>query len=117
MSHSKSSCRITGPKAFSVFSERKTRQIKIALPEERGLVKGQHQGTQGCPSSAMGAQTKPATQQSAPRPAETVDRQPESDSCQGENYMWTLKKSNFLDTGKKKGQKIQMAECFTELLI
>lgn len=73
------------------------------------LVKGKHQGTQDCPSSAMGAQTRLVTWQSPPRPAQTVDQQPEADWCQGENDMLTLQKSTFLDTEKKKGQKIPTA--------
>ena len=51
----------------------------------------------------MGAQTRLVTQ-SPPRPAQTVDQQPESDWCQGENDMLTLQKSTFLDTGKKRAE-------------
>lgn len=32
---------------FQFSSERKTRQIKLGLPEERGLVNGKHQGIPG----------------------------------------------------------------------
>lgn len=52
-----------------------------------GLGKGKHLRDQDGPLSAVGAQTRHATQQSPSKRAETADQQP---WCQGENHMLTL---------------------------